>query len=126
MSDYLDKKLRRRTSEEAKLHAKRNGWLCEEIPDNVLFVDLDTAEQAAQFETMLPSIKFIYPVTDVAVTVSKSGNKHARVHLSMKLSIVERIAAQTILGSDPKKEVCSLLGFYQCDPAPILAYEKSI
>jgi hypothetical protein len=92
-------------------------------PDE-LQIDLDTPEQEEQYRRMLPHVEDVYDVTDVIESESKSGNKHVRIYTAYPLSVEERIALQAILGSDPKKELCSLRRWLSGDPIPILLFEK--
>jgi hypothetical protein len=92
-------------------------------PDE-LQIDLDTPEQEEQYRRMLPHVEDVYDITDVVETPSKSGNKHVRIYTAYPLSVEERIALQTILGSDPKKELCSLRRWLSGDPIPILLFER--
>jgi hypothetical protein len=120
--------MRRRTSKESKQFAKENNLECEVIYSDMLFIDIDTVEQMKQFDAMLPSLyHMIYHGNSyepkIFVNRSKSDNFHVRIRLPNLLESMERVALQLMLGSDPKKEACSILGFKQKDGECILAFE---
>lgn len=76
-------------------------------PD-LLLIDLDTPEAAAQFERVLPKVRDHFGVERVETWPSKSGNTHAAVTLSKGQPIWVRLALQAALGSDGVREVLGL------------------
>lgn len=129
-------KLFRRTSNESKIYAKEQGLICDVISPSMLFVDIDTVDQMKQFDRMLPSIEHLlsfaygygpngknHAISEIFVNRSKSDNFHIRIRLTRPYTIPERIAMQLMLGSDPRKEACSMNGHYQKEIDCILAFE---
>ena len=113
-----------RSGEESIQHARRFNLVADVAEDNELQLDLDTPEQEEQYRRMRPHVEDVYPIEDVIETPSKSGHTHVRIYTAYPLSVEERIALQAILGSDPKKELCSLRRWLAGDQIPILLYEK--
>jgi len=113
-----------KSSEDSKKHAERHNLIVHPADNNELQIDLDTSEQEEHYRKILPSVADVYDIKDIVETPSKSGKLHARIFLAYPLSIEERIALQAILGSDPKKELCSLRNWLKGDEMPILLFEK--
>lgn len=113
-----------RSGGESVQYARKMNWIATPADDNELQLDIDTPEQEEQYRRMRPHVEDVYPITDVIETPSKSGNTHVRIYTAYPLSVEERIALQAILGSDPKKELCSLRRWLKEDPIPILLFEK--
>lgn len=97
-----------RSGEESIKHARRLNLVPDIADENELQLDLDTPEQEEQYRRMRPHVEDVYDIEDVIETPSKSGHTHVRIYTAYPLSVEERIALQAILGSDPKKELCSL------------------
>jgi hypothetical protein len=80
------------------------------VPDsNTLVLDIDATSLPAYFfelETMLGNF---FKIKKREVTISKSGNYHVYLTMEKSFTVLERIALQAILGSDPKKELLSLV-----------------
>lgn len=112
-----------RSGEESIVYARANNWQVDIAEPDELQLDIDTDEQYDRFNEMLPAVRETYPITDVIETESKSGNRHIRVFTAYELSVPERIALQTLLGSDPRKELISLRRWLAGDPIPILLFE---
>jgi hypothetical protein len=112
-----------RSGEESIEYARKMRLRAEPADDYELQLDIDTPEQEEQYRRMLPHVGDVYDIEDVVETPSKSGNKHVRIYTAYPLSVEERIALQAILGSDPKKELCSLRRWLNSDPIPILLFE---
>jgi hypothetical protein len=113
-----------RTGEESVRHARRLNLIADVAEENELQIDLDTPEQEEQYRRMRPHVEDIYDIEDVIETPSKSGKTHVRIFTAYPLSVEERVALQAILGSDPKKELCSLQRWLAGDEIPILLFEK--
>ena len=114
-----------RTSKQSRQYARKMGWEVDPAEENELQLDIDTEEQYNIFNRMLPLVEDVYDIEEVVESPSKSGKRHIRLFTAYELSIGERIALQTILGSDPKKELASLRNWLAGDPEPILLFEKS-
>ena len=113
-----------RTGQESVEYARRVRLDVYPAEENELQLDLDTPEQEDKYREMLPKVADVYTVDSIIETPSKSGKLHARIYLAYPLSVEERIALQAILGSDPKKELCSLQRWLKGDQLPILLFEK--
>lgn len=114
-----------RSGRESIQYARRMNLVPVPAKENELQLDLDTPEQEEQYRRMRKHVEDVYPIKDVIETPSKSGRTHVRIYTAYPLSVEERIALQAILGSDPKKELCSLRRWLQGDEIPILLFEKS-
>lgn len=113
-----------RSGEESVRYARKMNLVPDIAEENELQLDLDTPEQEEQYRRMRPHVEDVYDIEDVIETPSKSGRTHVRIYTAYPLSVEERIALQAILGSDPKKELCSLRRWLQGDQIPILLFEK--
>ncbi len=104
--------------------------------NNELLIDLDTEEQVSQFERLITILSENYPELIVPQTIdgresysiswtSKGGEpgKHVKITLSRDLSPIERIAFQAALGSDPVRELLSLIRLEKRDFKPTLFVE---
>ncbi len=97
-----------------------------------LFLDLDTPEQRAQFELMLPFFEKLYPIDKIQYRNSKGGNTHVILCLKednfasgiyRELDNKTRIAMQALLGSDPKRELFSIFRALRSDKYATLFFE---
>jgi hypothetical protein len=73
-----------------------------------LLLDLDSSPQYCQFQDMLPILRGLFPISKVEMWDSRSKNTHVRITMSVSLPIEARYALQSMLGSDPIKEILSL------------------
>ena len=113
-----------RSGKESVVYAKKFNLIVDVAEENELQLDLDTPEQEDQYRRMLPHVEDVYDIEEVIETPSKSGHTHVRLFTAYPLSVEERISLQAILGSDPKKELCSLRRWLSGDELPILLFEK--
>lgn len=113
-----------RSGAESVQYAHRMGLIADPAEDRELQIDLDTDAQEEQYRRMRPLMEDVYPIEEVIETPSKSGRTHVRIFTAYPLSVEERIALQAILGSDPRKELCSLRRWLKGDQIPILLFEK--
>lgn len=94
--------------------------------DNQLQIDIDSYEQGERFVLNLnllrDNIKNIEIVKDVP---SKSGedHRHITIELPFKITDIERVAFQAALGSDPRRELLSILRILKGDSKPTLFAE---
>ena len=95
-----------------------------------LMIDIDNEQQ---YEVFLRSFEIMErEFNDDALTLmkvespSKSGLpcRHIRIHTGRNLSDVERIAWQAALGSDPIREILSMIRWMRHDFQPTLLVEK--
>ena len=77
--------------------------------DDELQIDLDTPEAIAQYNTMMADFKDQLKVRELDSWASKSGNRHVVVQFPQAVSNEMRIALQACFGSDPKREILSLM-----------------
>lgn len=100
-----------------------------------LQIDIDSPEQKAVFERAWPILlreivlKTPGIVCEVLTAPSASGEPdHYHITVTIpgwQLSDVERIACQAALGSDPVREILSLVRCMRSDPHPTLFKEKA-
>jgi hypothetical protein len=64
------------------------------------------------------------PLSVGLTTISKSGNKHVYLTANRSLSDSERIILQACLGSDPVREVLSMIRIACGSTAPTALFEK--
>jgi hypothetical protein len=66
-------------------------------------------------------------VKEMRMTPSKdSGHYHIRILLSDRLPLMDRVALQAILGSDPKRELMNWMRVRNGAPHPILFLEDDV
>jgi hypothetical protein len=92
--------------------------------DKQLFIDLDTAEQHAQFLRMWPLVKSQYENIDYTLSFSKRGRVHIMVNMKRYTSFLMRVALQSILGSDPKREALHIVSYEKQELNPIVLIER--
>jgi len=105
-----------------------DGFEILEPEGNELLIDLDTPEQIRMFHSQYemlernmcdecyPLAKFIWP--------SRGGNgEHVYIAMDFNMTPGERIAFQAALGSDPKRELLSLIRFKKGDIKPTILVE---
>jgi hypothetical protein len=91
-------------------------------PDELL-LDFDTEEAVLTFKDRLKKLRAELKLQLPArIWPSKSGYPrcHASVRVTWVLTIRQRIAFQTVLGSDPVRELLSLVRDWHDDPYPSL------
>jgi hypothetical protein len=74
-----------------------------------LQIDLDTPASIEQYNRMMAGFKDQLKLEEIDSWASKSGNRHVIVRFPKTLSSEMRIALQACLGSDPKREILSLM-----------------
>ena len=94
-----------------------------------LQLDLDRHADLKHFLKVLPWFSCIMHETrqelrSVSLERSRNGNWHAEVKLSKPKCVIERIALQSILGSDLARELCNIERFYFKSAIPILFLKK--
>lgn len=94
--------------ENARDKAARLGLELVLPADNELFIDLDTLEAIDEFKIRFGDFTSIntFKHAKVQYTTSANGNTHVIVTLpDEKFTVLERIALQAALGSDPIREM---------------------
>lgn len=94
--------------------------------DKQLFIDLDTAEQHQQFLSMWPLISAQQPKWSYRLTFSKSGRVHIIVQMDYYRNLPHRISLQSVLGSDPKREMLHIASYEKGDPNPVVLIERIV
>ena len=114
------------SSVSARQEAEENGWKVVVAKDNQLFLDLDTAEDISRFLRMWESFQKLFPEAKITKQgSSKSGvGRHIYIQLSADVPPLLQIAMQAALGSDGRKEMCSIVRVLKQDPEPILFFES--
>jgi hypothetical protein len=97
--------------EVARLNAEVAGFDVVIGHETMLTLDLDSEEAEAQFRNELEAVNRLLGVLKVEEWPSKRGgaHKHAVVWLKTPATALERIALQAALGSDPLREILSVI-----------------
>lgn len=104
--------------------AKKHGLVIIRPEANELQCDIDSKELPSEFAFALDVIGQFNKVVEVNYTTSKSGNLHAYIELQSDVTPHCRIAMQTALGSDPKREILTLRNtFNAANKMPQFLYE---
>ena len=119
-------------TEKLAVYAYDNGLEIVLPNPNELFVDLDSEQAYELFLAQIEVLKQILDVTEVSTYPSKSGLpcRHARVTVRIPktrggtLGVMERLALQTMLGSDRRCEILRYMRHCFNDPNPTLFLEK--
>jgi hypothetical protein len=92
---------------------------------NELQIDIDTEEAFAEFKHRVKSLVKEYKVK-IKINPSRHGlpGRHATITLPFDVTEVERIAWQSVLGSDPVRELLSMLRLQRGDSVPTLFVER--
>jgi hypothetical protein len=92
--------------------------------DNTLTIDLDSKVVPTSYFDAERLLEKFYPIVKRRFTISKSGNYHVYLTFDKRFTITERIALQAILGSDPARELLSLVRAKEGDQGePIVMFE---
>lgn len=93
---------------------------------NEVFIDIDTEDD---YQLFLDQFKLI--LRDIGVVnkrehTSRNGlpGRHITLTMAFAMTDVERIALQSVLGSDPKRELLSMVRLIRGDKHPTLFVEK--
>ena len=113
-------------SARAVREAKENGLVVVYPEDNQLQIDIDSDRAFGIFLEMKHLLERYFVVTNVTVSYSRSGHpkRHVTVTLAQPINDYQRIALQTLMGSDRVREFLSYIQLRQNDPHPILFIEK--
>ena len=119
-------------TEKLTVYAYDNGLEIVLPNPNELFIDLDSEQAYELFLAQIEVLKQIIDVTEVSTYPSKSGLpcRHARVTVRIPkthgspLGVMERLALQTMLGSDRRCEILRYMRHCFNDPNSTLFLEK--
>lgn len=92
-----------------------------------LQLDIDTGEQLAIYERNIDVLRKWLQVHEISRTPSQEeGHLHITLQVADRpLTAIERIALQAALGSDPKRELLSIMrAWYNEGVPPTLFFEK--
>lgn len=107
--------------------AEQNGWKIVVPAPNELQIDIDSASQYDKHNHALEAFLRFFQIGGVESHGSKSGapgKLHITITLMNEVSPLERIALQSLLGSDPRRELLSYVRLKLNDPVPTLFMEK--
>lgn len=96
-----------------KRAAKKGNLVIKRPKDDEVFIDVDTQDQYLQFlmvQKFFQEHGYILNTEDSASPSGREHHRHIVVRWYRALSEYERVALQTILGSDPKREMLSWQG----------------
>jgi len=115
------------TSAEAREWATKEGLTVRTPADNELFIDIDNSLEFDQFVRNYDIVDRFAGIQNVFTTPSRSKpeGKHIVVILYNKITPLERIALQAILGSDRRREGHSIIRLQDGDREPTLFFEKA-
>lgn len=101
--------------EDATKVADERGLHLVESRPRLLQIDLDSEGAVEAFYQRLKVLedngvmpKFLAVPHPVLATTSQNGNKHVYLKTQLQLSLLERIGLQSLLGSDPTRELLAL------------------
>lgn len=96
------------------------------VPDrDELLIDIDTKVHAQQYANAFMLLNnYIEGIEVRKITRSENGGWHVYIKMPFNMSSYERIAWQAALGSDPMRELLSLIRIKQDIEDPILLVEK--
>lgn len=93
-----------------------------------LFIDLDSDEQRKQFDQMFERVRLEYDCAVAERWPSKTpGHEHVIVRMkSRDFTVAERIALQSILGSDPLRDLLTLARLHSGIEQPIRLFKPRV
>ncbi len=107
---------------------RRRGMRIVYPASNELLIDIDSEEHYTNYERGIACVlrNKIWDDIDISEVVSTSGlpHRHITITLPNDITPVERIALQAALGSDPMRELMSIIRFINDDPHPTLFVEQ--
>lgn len=116
--------------EAAKETAASKGLVIRVPGPRELFIDIDSDAQLEQFNAALPKLTELLPLASMVCTPSPSlvpGRYHIVLALTRDLrDVFERILLQSLLGSDPVREMLSWQRAVRGDEVPTLFFERPL
>jgi hypothetical protein len=103
--------IQQRTVEEVTAIAEHNGLIPFLAGDNELLIDYDVKAPNNDHVIITLEENGISIISSLQTT-SKSGNQHLYYRLNRTVTVPERIALQSLLGSDPIRETLSLVRWF--------------
>jgi hypothetical protein len=95
---------------------------------NELFIDIDNERQLASFSSAIGVFSKTHSCDYEMKKSSSDKQYHYHIVVTLKEETVDaktRILYQSVLGSDPVREVLSLLRLEKDDPMPTIFFEKA-
>lgn len=102
------------------------------VPDpNQLQIDIDSLAQEKEFDSLFETFfnnveGSLQVISNKPSRSGKPGKRHITLTLNRKVTSVERILFQALLGSDRKRELLSYVRVLNGDPEPTLFFEKKV
>ncbi len=125
---------RQNNSEKMKDYAENNGLEVVIPGPNELFIDLDTDQGYQLFKNQFEVLVQLVDATIVRDEPSRSGLPHRHIVVSIRVpknenssqipTELEKMALQTMLGSDRRCEILRYMRWRQHDPHPTVFLEK--
>lgn len=116
------------TREEYVARVESEGFRIVQPASNQLFVDIDSWDAKMAFEKSYEILLRETGVVDMERHDSSSGSpcEHITVTLPFEVDAIQRIAFQGALGSDPCRELLSLLRHMRGDSMPTIFKELAL
>lgn len=112
--------------EEVVQAAIEAGYTVYRSTPDILLLDLDSPTAEKIYLDHMPIVQVMYGAMEIERWKSKGGeNLHVVVKLNVELEIVTRLALQTMLGSDPLKELLSLKRVKEGQNEPCLLFKPA-
>lgn len=114
------------TSEEAQKIAAKEGFVCRFPHPNELLIDLDELPNSTLDLELRDCLAFkgIFIDAEIDIPSKSSGKRHRYITLNRNLDTFQRIALQSIFGSDKKRELYSFDLAVFGDKNPTILFEK--
>jgi hypothetical protein len=102
------------------------GYITVTPESNELFIDIDTDDDYSLFQDQYKMLVRDVGVVAMTENISRGGlpGRHIRIIMAFDMTDAERIAWQASLGSDPKRELLSMMRLQRGDDYPTLFVEK--
>jgi hypothetical protein len=115
-----------RTAQQCEEWASSIGCSIKYAADNQLVIDLDIEAAYAIFEYQIKLFRKHFYYIRYTVTPSKQGlpHRHVVVELGQSYPLVTRIAMQSVLGSDPTRELLSVRRALDEEENVVIFFEK--
>ena len=115
-----------RTKDQCDEWAAKLGCDVVVASDRQLFIDIDTDYQFELFNKQLSLLKKHFYFGKVDIKPSKQGlpHRHITVNLYAPYSLIERIALQACMGSDPTRELISVRRAMDQEENVVIFFEK--
>ena len=115
-----------RTTEQMLEWANNIDCNCIMATDKQLFVDIDTELHYEMFQHQIKLLKKHFYFKSISIAPSKQGLPHRHITIDMvdSYSVLERVALQACLGSDPTREMLSVRRAINKEENVVVFFEK--